>query len=891
MKNSIKYGFISFIICSAVIFVSFTKISSSIKLASLFTDNMVIQQNDTLVIWGWSQEGTVIKAEATWGAKSNAITSIQGRWSIQIPTPKADNIEHSLNISTKDTLINIQNILLGEVWLCSGQSNMEMPLSGWLPNDPLKDSEKEIEEANYPAIRMFTVKRNKSFTPLETCEGSWKVCNPENVSEFSATAYFFGRKLHKELNVPIGLIHSSWSGSPAQSWVESGFIERVDGYKDIKQQITKATDKSSPYNQWLCSMKRKTQNEFIKHKQFNVVDNRFQGIMNLDYNDSAWDTVHTATMDKVFQRDNFNGMAWFRQEFSFDGVSSSDDYQIYLGKVEDLNTVFINGTMVGRKEHWGNNDDKQQYAIPSGVLKKGKNTLAVRVIDVWERGGLLEQPSIQTKEGTIIQSLSNSWKFLPTAILLNEDFYVLKDGFKDRVNPEQDQLPLHSHTPTVLYNAMIAPLIPYKIKGAIWYQGESNISEPDQYRSLFPAVFNSWRSNWGIGYFPFYYAQLASFDYGSNKVAELREVQLETLQEENVGMAVTMDIGSITTIHPPNKQDVGKRLALWALAKGYAKEGFVYSGPLYKSVEFSDGKAIVSFDHIGSGLYSPEEKVSDFEIAGEDLVFYKADAIIEGNNVIVKSNKVSIPKIVRFAWGDKSNPKLFNKEGLPASPFRTSKEIRTGLDQLYPPEDLVVQYHSEWTRNHYKERINEFKNNPLNYGDIIFIGNSITEGGKDWSAKFGIPNIKNRGISGDVTDGILKRLDEIIHFKPKSIFLLIGINDLFNLHYQKEIPSPKYVGNNILKIAEMLSRKIPNTTLYIQTILPTDKEFINENIIRVNKMINYYKKEGKYNIVDLHTQFTDENGFIKKELTDDGTHLNKAGYDLWAKQVKPFIDK
>ncbi|WP_127139992.1 sialate O-acetylesterase [Flagellimonas marinaquae] len=674
MKQILSVVGSTFVRVFLFIMVSCTPKESNIKLSDMFTDNMVLQQKSNISIWGWATSGSKIKIETSWGANISSITGQDGKWLMKIKTPSTDGKAQSLTISSADTTIVLNNVLLGEVWLCSGQSNMEMPVSGWLPNDPLENSEVEINTANYPSIRMFTVKRNKSFTPLETCQGTWKVCNPENVPGFSATAYFFGLKLHKELNVPVGLIHSSWSGSPAQSWVEADFVENVVGYEDIKGKIAMTIDSSSTYNKWLTSMKRKAQDKFIQNKEFNLSDIGFEGIMNADYDDTAWDTVQTATMDKVFQRDNFNGMAWFRQEFTFGGNPNSDDYCIFLGRVDDLNTVFINGSLVGRKEHWGNNEDEQSYAIPSGVLKKGKNILAVRVIDVWEKGGLLQQPSIQNNEGKVIQPLSINWKYLPVAILLNEDFYILKNGFDDRVNPNPNVLPLNSHTPTVLYNAMIAPLIPYNLKGAIWYQGESNIGEPDQYRRLFPAVFNSWRSNWGIGDFPFYYAQLASFDYGSDKVAELREVQLETLQEENVGMAVTMDIGSLTTIHPPNKQDVGKRLALWALAKDYAQD-FVYSGPLYKSAEFSNGKAIVSFDHVGSGLYCPDKKVSDFEIAGEDLVFYKAEAVIQGNHVIVQSTEVTQPKIVRFAWNDTAMPNLFNKEGLPASPFRSSKSI------------------------------------------------------------------------------------------------------------------------------------------------------------------------------------------------------------------------
>lgn len=653
---------------------------SNITLPELFSNNMVLQHNSTTPIWGWASPGSEIKVKTSWGANASAITSSEGKWKLNLQTPETDGNIQSLIVSSSDTSIILNNVLLGEVWLCSGQSNMEMPVSGWLPNDTLYNSEKEINEANYPAIRMFTVKRNKSFTPLETCEGTWRVCNPENVPEFSATAYFFGRELHKELNVPVGLIHSSWSGSPAESWVEADFIEHVDGYQGIKQQIARATDKSSPYNQWLFSMKRKSQDEFIQNEKFNLVDNSFHDIMNIDFDDSAWDTVSTFTMDKVFQLDDFNGMVWFRQEFTWIEDVDADNLQINLGIVDDLNTVFINGTMVGRKENWGGKDGDQIYPIPVSFLNKGKNILAIRVIDVWGRGGLLSQPSIQTIGGKEIQALSDSWRYLPSAILLNEYFYVLKHGFENGVKPESDLLSLNSHTPTALYNAMIAPLIPYSIKGVIWYQGESNISKSKQYRTLFPAVISSWRNKWGTGDFPFYYAQLASFDYGSNKVAELREAQLETLNEKNVGMVVTMDIGSLNTIHPPNKQDVGKRLALWALTKVYGKDSLVYSGPVYKSVEFSDGKAVVSFDQVGSGLYCPDVNVRDFEIAGKDLVFYNAHAVVEGNNVVVQSDKVSAPKFVRFAWSDISMPNLFNKEGLPASPFRTSKETRTGLD-------------------------------------------------------------------------------------------------------------------------------------------------------------------------------------------------------------------
>lgn len=211
------------------------------------------------------------------------------------------------------------------------------------------------------------------------------------------------------------------------------------------------------------------------------------------------------------------------------------------------------------------------------------------------------------------------------------------------------------------------------------------------------------------------------------------------------------------------------------------------------------------------------------------------------------------------------------------------------LEELYPPENTLIEYHSDWTKNHYKQRIQEFKEAPLSFGDIVFIGNSITEGGKDWGAKFGVPNVKNRGISGDVTDGVLKRLGEITYIKPKAVFLLIGINDLFNLHHQKQIPSPEYVGNNILKIVSFLHHKTPRTKIYVQTILPTSEEYMKEYISTVNSMIQAYEKEGKYKVIDLHSAFLNKQGLLKKELTYDGTHLNEKGYAVWVDKVKSFV--
>lgn len=882
------------LLLSIVLFTACKNTPSSIQLPSLFVDNMVIQQNDTLVIWGWSQEDVKVNAQATWGEVAKSKVDSTGRWTIKLPTPTADKIKHELLIYTKDTLIAIQNVLLGEVWLCSGQSNMEMPMKGFQykkPYEHINNSEYEIKNANYPEIRMFTVKRKIEFSPQETCEGAWVVCSPETVPEFSATAYFFGKELHNKLDVPVGLIHASWGGTPAESWAQVDYIEKVDEFKNIKHRLAAANDKNTPFNKWRSSMSMVEWDSLILVDKMKWTKPSNKDILKSDYDDFSWETLNLKEIASAFKKENFNGIAWLKQALRIDSLVPSD-LTIHLGEIDDLYTFFINGTQVARKEYWGLHNNR--YSIPEGLLKVGVNHIAIRFIDVWGRGGFDEdtQRGIYSNEKKCI-SFNEQWKFKKTAVQIDKNFYNLKNENPIILKPFPDRLPKIPHSPTVLYNAMIAPLIPYPIKGVIWYQGESNRERPKQYQTLFPAVIDSWRKQWGRGNFPFYYVQIAPYNYNEevpSLASELREAQFLTLSKENVGMAVTMDIGSTTSIHPGNKKDVGQRLALWALAKDYGKSDLVYSGPLYKDVEFNGKQAIVCFEYIGSGLYSPDKELSYFELAGEDLKFHPAKAYIKDDKVIVESSKVQAPKIVRYGWKDTARPNLYNKEGLPASSFRSSNKVRVAPKGLYPPEGTIIKYHTSWTTDHYKVRINEFKKHPLCFGDVVFIGNSITEGGADWSDKLGVENVKNRGISGDVTDGVLKRLDEITYFKPKAVFILIGINDLFNIHYQKEIPSTNYVEKNILKIVEKINKESPNTIVYVQTVLPTSNFFMKANINKVNEMIKLYEKEGKYIVVDLHSIFVDSNGLLKEGLTYDGTHLNEDGYDLWIEQVKPYIN-
>lgn len=661
-------------ITAAFLLISCSPKESELQIASIFGDNMVLQQDTNAPVWGTAVPGTKIKLVTSWGAREKVRTGKDGRWVADLTTPKAGGI-HTMLITAGADTISMGNIVFGEVWLCSGQSNMEMPVKGWLPNDPIDNSENEVQEANYPEIRMFTVQKAMSYTPEESCTGSWKVCTPDNVPDFSATAYFYGRELHKNLEVPVGLIHSSWGGTPAEAWTQMDHLGNVPGYETAKEKLLEAADKSSDYNAWLESLKTVDINPESANPADGIdFNDAIMSSSSLD--DSDWNSI---PVPAFFEESlgYFDGVIWFRKEFDFSGNPQDKNYSLFLGTIDDMDVSYINGTRVGGYEKDGYWQQDRLYKVPPGLLKKGKNVVAVRVTDSRGSGGIYGNRPVGLMKGNeMVIDMSGDWKFLPVAMIAGNSVYLFEEGSKSFANMPAAQLQLTPFSPSVLYNAMIAPLVPYAIKGAIWYQGESNVGRGKQYQILFPSMIQSWRDQWGTGNFPFYYVQIAPFNYNESVkgiTAELREAQLLALQEENVGMVVTTDIGNPVNIHPGNKQEVGRRLALWARAKTYGQENLVFSGPLFKSMEVADGEAILSFDYTGSGLYSPEPELSDFEIAGDNKMFYPAHAVISGDKVVVSSESVAKPVYVRFGWSDTAEPDFFNKEGLPASPFRTSE--------------------------------------------------------------------------------------------------------------------------------------------------------------------------------------------------------------------------
>jgi sialate O-acetylesterase len=644
-----------------------------IRLPALISDNMVLQQNTKVNLWGWSDPKTKIKIKASWGATATVKSDTAGKWLASIETPKFGG-PFTISIKAQQTEKLINNVMVGEVWLCSGQSNMEMPLRGWPPNDTINNSAQEIANAKYPDIRMFTVIKQPSIQPVDDCLGNWNVCSPETAGDFSATAFYFGLKIHRQLGIPVGLIHSSWGGTPAESWVGLKHIDKVPGFESFTKEIENATESIQAYNSFLSKLESIALADLPvlnPYRDLNLNDSTYTAA-NLDI--SNWKEMPIPSVWENAGLLGFDGVVWFIKDFEYDGSLYPEGFKLLLGPVDDMDATYLNGLKIGSNETEGVWNLEREYAIPANLLKKGINRIAVKVTDNRGGGGIngTKNPAI-IKGTNLVVDLSGTWKFKPAATFYNNKIYVFGDGDKSYDAFGDNKFSIDAYTPTMLYNGMIAPLVNYTIQGAIWYQGESNVGRGKQYETLFPAMISNWREVWNQGDFPFYFVQIAPFNYGENaneSTAELRDAQFKTLSLPNTGMVVTMDIGNPANIHPSNKLDIGERLALWALAKTYNQNDLVYSGPLFSKATFRGNVVDIEFDHAKNGLKFSTD-TSFFEIAGSDAIFHPAQAIIAEEKIEVSSQMVQEPKQVRYGWTDDCEPNLFNTEGLPASPFKT----------------------------------------------------------------------------------------------------------------------------------------------------------------------------------------------------------------------------
>lgn len=633
-----------------IVFLFFISIATfgQVKLPKLVSDGMVLQRNAPVKIWGWAAKKEKVSVQFL-GSTYNTVANEKGDWSILLSDLRAGG-PYVMQIDASNK-ITIKNIMVGDVWVCSGQSNMEHTMGSfsWVyPKVIANSTNRYIREFNVPETYNFEAPQ-KDFA-----SGSWEEANPKNVFNWSAVAYFFGKDLYDKYKVPIGLINSSLGGSPIESWISADALKKFPKYYNEALMFKDST---------LIKKIETADNARISawYKLSWEKDNGYKDPDNIwtkpSLSTSNWNTMKIPGYWANTKLGPVNGVIWFRKKVDIPSVMIGKPAKIILGRIVDADSTFINGKFVGTTSYLY---PRRRYNIPQGVLKAGENTVVIRVISNIGRGGFVPDKPYEIKAGGQSVSLKGEWKY--------------------RLGVEMP--PLESQTfirwkPEGLYNAMLAPLLNMRIKGVIWYQGESNGSRPIEYRKLFPALIHNWREKWKQGNFPFLFVQLPNFMAPKKEPSEsdwalLREAQLDALSLPNTGMAVTIDIGEWNDVHPVDKKDVGKRLALAAEKIAYGAN-IVYSGPIYKAMEINDNKVVISFTHTGTGL-----KVKDgnepgcFAIAGKNRQFVWAKAKIEGDKVIVWNNKISNPVAVRYAWADDPvGAKLYNNEGLPASPFRT----------------------------------------------------------------------------------------------------------------------------------------------------------------------------------------------------------------------------
>ncbi len=637
---------------------------AEVKLPAVFSDNMVLQRDIKIPVWGWASPGeevTVILGKESATVKADS----DGYWRVDLKEHSASSEPIDLVVKGENT-ITISNVLIGDVWVCSGQSNMAMTVGS------CNNSAEEIAGADFPMIRHFKVARKIHLVPVNDVGGNWSVASPQTVGGWTALGFFFARDLYKELNIPIGLINTSWGGTRVEAWISRPAYSKLDGSSadiakldELKTTVMQSDD---DYDKKLKDFKAAYRKlELLETDQAHI-----EKYSNPELDDSGWSEILTPGNWEELGHPGLDGEVWYRRTVKIPETWAGKDLALELGPIDEIDTVYFNGIFVGgmgsikplNTDYW---NKPRKYVVPGKSVKAGEAVIAMRIVDQNGQGG----PWGGAKDQMFIVSVDEKSDLTARIPLSGKWRYYIALALPDK--PAAKTSP---NTATVLYNGMVNGLIPYGIKGAIWYQGESNAGNAYMYRVRFPAMISDWRERWGQGDFPFLWVQLANFrsapaDPENSSWPVVRESQNETLSLPNTGTALAIDIGDAKDIHPKNKQDLGKRMALAARKVAYGQD-LVYAGPTYKSMKVEGNKIRISFDNIGGGLVAKDGKLKQFTIAGENKQFVWADAQIDGDTVVVSSEKVAAPVAVRYAWA--TNPagcNLYNKEDLPANPFRT----------------------------------------------------------------------------------------------------------------------------------------------------------------------------------------------------------------------------
>ncbi len=608
----------------------------------IFGDNMVLQRGKVNTIWGWSVPGDRIEVEVG-EQKASAVVGADRRWTVKFQPPPAGG-PYTLRIKGQQTA-ELHNLLVGDVWLCGGQSNMQFGLRG------AKNGAEQVKLANYPEIRFFSVTPHPAYHHTDTVDGSWKVLSPETAGDVSAVAYYFARRVRQDIHVPIGLVLDSLGGTPAEAWTSAEALRPLHDFDVPMAELDRLSASNAPeYGNYVMHW----------YDEFDVGLKGKWASAGLD--DSDWKDVKLPGGFSELGVPDTPAVAWFRKQITLPDPLPPGRALLLLGQIERMDTVYVNGESVGGSA-WVENP--RVYPLHDGVLKPGRNLIAIRVLKTKPEGGFLGKPD-------------------ELHLTLGDKSSIpLAGAWKGRLSV--DARPPHSLPigyenwpvmPTVLYKGMLEPLAPLAITGVLWYQGEQNSDRGYQYRKILPATIADWRKLFAQGDLPFYIVSLPEFSQHSDTPkddawAETRESQAKVVSNvPNTCLAVTIDTGDPENLHPKDKEPVGDRLARCALALQYG-EKIAYAGPTLASIDRLADSIRLHFNHADGGLVSKGPKLGEFSIAGEDHKWYWADARIEGDSIVVSSASVPHPTEVRYAWQSNPQATLFNGAGLPAGPFRT----------------------------------------------------------------------------------------------------------------------------------------------------------------------------------------------------------------------------
>ncbi|CAM3817753.1 sialate O-acetylesterase [Mucilaginibacter galii] len=627
--------------------------NAQVRLPQLVSDGMVLQRDAKINLWGWASPGEKLSVKFN-GKTVRTAAGADGKWATALPAQKAGG-PYTMQIDASNH-ITLKDVLIGDVWFCSGQSNMVVNMERVKEKYP-----QDIASANYSQIRNFFIPTISDVKSLhdDLPASHWVAASPKDVLTFGAASYFFARQLYLNYHIPIGIINSSVGGTPIQAWIsESGiqsipqYASRVGQFKDTVY-LNKLLNPTKPVDNGKRNLQKpdKGMTESVKWFDSTYVAENWH---------KYWLPGYWA--DQGIR--GLNGVVWFRKEVTVPASMIGKPAMLFMGRIIDADEAYVNGKLVGNTTY---QYPPRRYVIPAGLLKAGKNIIVMRITNTSGKGGFVPDKNYSLTNGTENIDLRGDWTYKVGQV------FVPSGNFNFNAFSAQNE-------PTGLYNTMVAPVLNYNIKGAVWYQGESNTGKPQEYAPMLKALIADWRAKWKQPNLPFVYAQLPNFgetQYSptESQWAELRESQLMALSVPHTAMAVNYDAGEWNDIHPLNKKDVGERLALAARSVAYHDTKVVPMGPIYQSATVEGNRIIVTFNNIGSGLMAKGGgELNYFAIAGADKKFVWAKAAIEGNKVIVSSDDIPNPMYVRYAWAD--NPEganLYNKEGLPASPFRTDK--------------------------------------------------------------------------------------------------------------------------------------------------------------------------------------------------------------------------